>query len=95
MKLNSLKILAILLGWLTVQSAVLSHEFSEEHWSSSASNHICLTQAAHLDDIVPSQYLAEVASFELELSKPESVIHRIVILSPRSTVNPRAPPTSV
>ena len=94
MKLNSLKILALLLGWLTVQSAALSHEFSEEHWSS-GSNHICLTQAAHLDDIVPSQNLAEVASFDLEISKPEFITLRIVVLNPRTSQNPRAPPSHV
>ncbi|MCW8876402.1 MAG: hypothetical protein OQJ89_14345 [Kangiellaceae bacterium] len=65
MKLNSLKILVLLLGWLSVQSAALSHEFSEEHWSSSA-GHLCLTQAVHLDDIVPSHDSSKVASIEYE-----------------------------
>ena len=69
MKIHSLKILLVLLGWLTVQSTVLSHEFSEEHLSSST-NHICLTQAVQLDDVVPTKDNPLISVIEFEYEAP-------------------------
>lgn len=91
MKLNSLKLLVLLLGWLSVQSAALSHEFSEEHMSSSA-DHLCLTQAVHLDDIVPSHDSSKVASIEIEfVIQAAETLHNIT-QRPFPSWLSRAPP---
>lgn len=66
MSFKSLKISALLVGWLFVQFAALSHEFSEEHWFS-GNNHACLVQAVHLEDTLESD-------FELELIFNEGFI---------------------
>lgn len=93
LNLKSLKIILTLLGWLTVQSSVLAHEFSEEHWFSST-NHVCLTQATHLDDLLPTSTSEVTVDFNqvfiLSESKQNDVFSKRILTS-RHT---RAPPTN-
>jgi hydroxyacyl-ACP dehydratase HTD2-like protein with hotdog domain len=50
-KPSSLKLALFALIWLCSQSAALQHEISSEHLNANY-HHICLAQAAQLDDLI-------------------------------------------
>jgi hypothetical protein len=91
MKLQSLKILLTLLGWLTIQSMVLGHEFSEEHLSSS-NGHVCLTQAVNLDELIPASGSSLSTIIELEYSVSEPCEKNTVYNRYYSSHQSRGPP---
>jgi|GEM_PF-2300490 len=66
---RSLSIAVFLLGWLATQVTAIHHEFSSEHLNSTNS-HICLAQAAHLDELVTGDFesLAVPLNTSLEVS---------------------------
>lgn len=90
-KPGSLKLIALLLGWFFIQSAAICHEYSEEHRFASP-NHLCLAQAAHLDEIAPNSHVdifVLISNTYLEIaSQFNQVVFHLVFNS-----NPgRAPP---
>jgi len=91
MKLQPLKILLALLGWITIQSTILGHEFSEEHWFS-PNGHVCLTQAVNLDDLIPAIDSSLTTTIELEYSVSDLYEISTVYNRHYSSHHSRAPP---
>jgi len=92
MRFNSLKILALLSSWLFIQTAALNHELSEEHLHAKT-NHLCLIQAAHLDDIIADEQSLEVIALVASYCTPETQSPFSVFNTNFSNHPARAPPT--
>ncbi len=93
-RINSLKITVLLLGWLSLQSAALDHEFSQDHWFA-GSTHVCLTQAAHFDDLVPNCNTLEIITNEHVSSYSISFAREYYTPQHYNPQNSRAPPALI
>ena len=89
--LNRAFTLLILTGWLGLQATVVSHEYSNEHIESTG-EHLCLTNIAHFDELIPQANLTDFffVEFAIQDFTPQTV--SLFYREQVSYHSPRAPP---
>lgn len=91
-KHKTLSAVLLLFGWLSLQTVALHHEFSAEHLLSPA-NHVCISQAIHLDDLVDGQESTQFVVLQIDSVNIVTSFCRIDSQASYTPHSPRAPPT--